>query len=318
MVIDFRVIAPLPGPLEGYITPPEHQSGYSSMYRYQDDGPKSLEPYARDIEGASYQDRIHSRADLLRHIGTNGVPALLEMLDASGVDAVVVPGSDTRSTFGGHLPNERLAELQAEADGRLIGAAAVDPHRGMQAVRELERAVTELGLKAVTLGPWEHEIYADDRRYYPLYAKCIELGIPAIIHASTNLSPRLRMDYGHPSHLDQVAIDFPELKIVANHAGWPWVLELMAVAMRHENLFISPAGMRPKYYTVEASGWTAMLHYGNNVLKDRILWGTTWPLLPFRRTIDEINALPLRDAVREQWLGGNAVRLLELQVEARA
>lgn len=311
MIVDFRVIPPLPKTFEAFIVPPEHHAGYARLYNY-DDGPRSLLPYALDIERVSFRDRVSSRAQLLRYVAEAGVSAYLEILDAVGIDVVVVPATDLRSTFGSYTSNDSVAELQRQAGGRIFGIAAVDPHREAEAVWELERAVRELNLKGLTVGPWEHKIHAEDRLYYPLYEKCVELNIPCILHVSTNLSPKVPMEYGHPRHLDQVAVDFPDLKIIANHGGWPWVLELMAVALRHPNVYISPAGMRPKYYTIEASGWTPLVHYGNNLLQDRVLFGSLWPLMPFRRTIDEIRDLPLRDAVKEKWLGGNAARLLGL------
>jgi predicted TIM-barrel fold metal-dependent hydrolase len=120
------------------------------------------------------------------------------------------------------------------------------------------------------------------------------------------------MDYGRPIHLDEIAHDFPDLKIVASHAGWPWVTELVGVAWRNKNVFIETSAMRPKYYGIPGSGYETLLHFGNSVLKDKVIFGSQWPLLPLKRTIEEIQALPLKDEVKKNWLYKNGARVLGL------
>jgi len=236
----------------------------------------------------------------------------LAMLDREGIDRVVLPVEDNETILGTYTANETLAEFCAADPERLIGFAGADPLKGYEAVRSFEHAIRELGLRGLNIGPFWQHISPSDRRFYPLYGKCIELDVPVILHASVNFSLESQMDHSHPRHIDQIATDLPELKIVATHGGWPWVTEMVATAWRHPNVYIDTAAQRPLYLGLPHTGWGPLVHFGNSVLQDRILFATRWPLLPFRRTIEEIRALPLKPEVVEKWLGGNAARLLKL------
>jgi predicted TIM-barrel fold metal-dependent hydrolase len=113
-------------------------------------------------------------------------------------------------------------------------------------------------------------------------------------------------------YVDDVAVDFPELKIVASHAGWPWVLQMVAVAWRHPTVFMDLAGMRARHLSKPGSGWEPLLNYGNSVLRDRVMFATDWPMLDMKTAIAEWRALPVKADVIDDWLGGNAARLLKL------
>jgi uncharacterized protein len=167
-------------------------------------------------------------------------------------------------------------------------------------------------LKGLAMEPFEYHLRANDRRFYPLYSKCVELDIPVNLHCSINFSTMSRMDYGKPIYLDDVAVDFPELKIIAMTSGWPWVSELIGVAWRHPNVYIETAAVRPRYLAMPNTGWGELMHYGNTVIQDKILFSSSWPLLPIERTIQEIRELPLKGSVMDKWLYGNAARLLGL------
>jgi len=229
-----------------------------------------------------------------------------------GVEHVVIKARDLETTFGLRIRNEDVAAFCAEYGPRYIGFAGVDPHKGVSAVRELEFAVRELGLRGLNLQCFEHRLRINDAKLYPLYAKCIELEVPVNIHASINFSTETLMDYGRPSYLDEVMVHFPELVVVASPPGWPWVPELIGVAWRHCNVHIGLVAVRPKYLNVAHSGYQPLLQYGNTVLADRILFGSAWPMQPVQRAIEEVRALPLKASVQEKWLGGNAKRLLRL------
>jgi uncharacterized protein len=236
----------------------------------------------------------------------------INMMDEAGVDKVVFVAGDIESTYGSLSPHHELAELIQQRPERFLGLAGADPHKGMTAVREFERAVREYGFVGLNLGPWEHKILANDKKYYPLYAKCVELDVPVILHTSINFSRELKLDTGNPMYIDEVAIDFPELKIVASHAGWPWVLQMVAIAWRHPTVYMDLAGIRARHFTKTGSGWESLLNYGNSVLRDRVMFASDWPMLEWRSAIDEVRALPLKPPVIEDWLGGNAARLLKL------
>ena len=103
----------------------------------------------------------------------------------------------------------------------------------------------ELGCVGVSMGPWTHRLATDDNLYYPIYAKCSELGVPVVLHCSVSFDRGAQLDLEHPRRIDAIATAFPDLKIVASHGGWPWVLELIAVAWRHPTVFIELSAKLP-------------------------------------------------------------------------
>jgi len=257
-----------------------------------------------------YQNLYNLTDTILAEYTSMAPEAFLQLIDQAGVDKVVLPAEDNESTFGTKIPNESLAEFCRKSPDRFIGFAGVDPHKGMDAVREFEHAVRELDLRGLNLGPFLQKLFPTDRRYYPLYAKCIELDVPVILHVGINFFQEASMEYSHPRYLDQVATDFPELKIVATHGGWPWVTEMVAVAWKHPNVYIDTAGQSPKYLAMPTMGWAPLMQLGNSLLQDRILFATRYPLLSYERVLKEFHQLPLKDEIKEKWLWQNAARLL--------
>jgi predicted TIM-barrel fold metal-dependent hydrolase len=186
----------------------------------------------------------------------------------------------------------------------------------MDGVRELERLVRDQGFKGLSLRPFMIGLPADDRRYYPLYAKCVELGIPVSIHSSANWTTVAVSDLGHPRHIDVIAADFPDLDIVMSHAGYPWVLEATMLAWKYPNVYLELAAHRPRYIATPGTGWEPLLRFGATTIKDKVLFGTGWFLLgrPPGQVLDEFCELPLPEDVLELWLKGNAERLLGASV----
>jgi len=288
LIIDFCVIPPLEETLKGFMNPEGEFARYTELY-----GDK-------DKEAA------------LQNILENPSGFLLELMDDAGVDKALLTAEDAETTMGMKVPNEKVAEFVQGNPDRFIGMAAVDPHKGMSALRELEHAVKDLGMKCLCLEPWLHKLRSNHKLYYPIYAKCVELDIPIWIHTSINYVPQLTMDFGRPIYLDEVAGHFPELTIVAGHGGWPWVNEMIALIWRHKNVYTDICAIRPKYLDTPGSGWETLMRYGNTLLQDKVLFGTAWPAQMFKDSILEINALPLKEEVKTKWLGANARRLLHL------
>jgi predicted TIM-barrel fold metal-dependent hydrolase len=184
----------------------------------------------------------------------------------------------------------------------------------MAGVRELERCVRELGFRGLEVSTFREQLYANDKKYYPLYAKSVELKIPVRVYTTMNYAADRAMDFGRPIYLDEVARDFPELTIIAALGGWPWVPELVGLARRHPNLYVDFAAHRPKYMTRPGSGFEMLLQFGNTLLQDRIVFASSWMTLglPLKQIIQEVRELPLKDSVRPKWMYGNAARLLGL------
>lgn len=211
--------------------------------------------------------------------------------------------------------NERTADIVVQHPERFLGQALVNPHDGMQAVRELERAVKELGLKSLYASPFRYGLPPNHKKFYPLYSKAAELNIPVFVYVTMNYSTAMPMDLSHPRHLDEVAMDFPELPLIAGCGGWPWIPEMVGVARRHQNVYIDTESHRPKYLATPGSGWEMLLQFGNTLLQDRVLFASNWASYfqpsddVLQRVIAEMKTLPLKDKVMDKWLYQNAARL---------
>jgi predicted TIM-barrel fold metal-dependent hydrolase len=238
---------------------------------------------------------------------------VIELLDQAGIARTLITGFDEwTSAHETFIPNELVADLAERHPERFVPFAGVDLLKGMDAVRELEYWVRDRGFRGLSLRPFMIGLPADDRRYYPLYAKCVELDVPLSIHTSANWTTVSASDLGHPRHLDLVAADFPELKIVMSHAGYPWVLEAVLLAWKYPNVYIELAAHRPRYLATPGTGWEPLLRFGQTTIKDKVLFGTGWFLLGRApaQIVEEFRALPIAEDVIERWLGANAQALL--------
>ncbi len=235
-----------------------------------------------------------------------------DMYDHLEAEHVVIKARDLETTFGWRIRNEDVSAFCRTHGERFIGFAGVDPNKGITAVRELDVAVRELGLKGLNLQCFEHKLAINDKRMFPLYAKCIELDIPVNIHCGVNFSTATLMELGRPALLDEVMVHFPELRVCAAPPGFPWIHELISVAWRHPNVYIGLVAVRPKYLNVAHSGYEPLLQYGRTVLKDRIIFGSSYPLTPVQRSLDDIDTLGLDAPTRHKWVYQNACNFLRL------
>ena len=234
-------------------------------------------------------------------------------LDQAGIDRTLITGFDEfSSVHETFIPNELVAGLADRHPGRFIPFAGADVLAGMDAVRDFEHLVRDRGFRGLSIRPFMIGVPADDRRYYPLYAKCVELDVPVSIHSSANWTTVAVSDLGHPRHIDVVAADFPELKIVMSHAGYPWVLEAALLAWKYPNVYLELAAHRPKYLATPGTGWEPLLRYGTTTIRDKVLFGTGWFLLgrPPGQIVEEFRALPVGEDVLEMWMWRNAEALL--------
>jgi len=224
-------------------------------------------------------------------------------LETAGIShAVLVPGAAS---------NEELAEYIA-GSSRLFGIGGLDDalKRGRDLRSEAKRC-RALGLHFCGLAPYQHGAPANDRMFYPAYEGCCEAGIGIILHSSFHLNRDFPIKYSSPIHLDDVARDFPNLPIVASHGGWPWIEDMLAVAWRHPNVFVEISGQRNRYVAEKNSGWGLLFHYVNGPLRDKAIWGSTWPYLPLERQKTEVDLFPLKPDVKERILAHNPRRILQ-------
>jgi predicted TIM-barrel fold metal-dependent hydrolase len=239
--------------------------------------------------------------------------SFVAFLDEEGIDIAVIRSRDIETTFGMKIPDEACVSLIERFPDRFIGLAGADPLKGKAAVKGLEHAITNLGLKGIDLWTYEYNLPASDRAYWPLYEKCLELDAVVFIESSMHFRRDARLDVCRPIHIDHVAVDFPELKIVGSTPGFPWVAELMAVAWRHPNVYVSTSTVRPKYLGKPNSGYETLLQLGGSVLADKIMFASGWPMLSMKQGVQEVLNLPLREEVKEKWLYHNAARLFGLE-----
>ena len=183
-----------------------------------------LEQFRKAAPHLSNYRRVYQGSEALvsSELGQAALADYLRTYEALNARAVVIKARDLETTFGFKISNEDVAAFCREHGSRYIGFAGVDPNKGMQAVRDLEHAVRELGLRGLNVQGFEHRLHINDKRMYPLYAKCVELDIPVNIHVGVNFSTQTSMSYGRPETLDEVMQHFPELRVCASPPGWPW------------------------------------------------------------------------------------------------
>ncbi|AZB57443.1 amidohydrolase [Cereibacter sphaeroides] len=244
-----------------------------------------------------------------------GLDSWLETYERLGARHVVLKARDLTTTFGFRISNEAVAEFIRAHGPRYVGFAGVDPWQE-DAVDRFDHAIRHLGLRGLNLQCFELKMRPDDERLFPLYEKAIELDVPVNIHCGINFSTHTSMALGRPEYLDNVMVRYPELRAVASPPGWPWVQELIGVAWRHPNLSIGVLAVRPKLLAKAHSGYEPLLQYGRTLLKEKIIFGSAFPMMPVETALAELDGLGLDADTRRLWLHDNAARLLGLDTAA--
>ena len=251
------------------------------------------------------------RVDPKLHDGFTLEEMVAEM-DSAGVDRAFLIAAKVGSLGPPacyHVPYGLVADAVRKYPNRFSGLAGVDPTEGMEGVRQLERVVKEHGFIGAHSYPHWFELAPDHARYYPFYAKCVELDVPIQLQVGQShiYDPRYpRRSVGRPITLDAVACDFPELKLIGIHVGIPWADEMIAMAWKHPNVYIGADAHSPKYWP------PSFVQYLNSYGQDKVIFGTDFPVLRFKRTIEEIEALGLKPQVLRKFFGENARRLYRL------
>jgi predicted TIM-barrel fold metal-dependent hydrolase len=232
----------------------------------------------------------------------------LDMTLAAMDDADVEVGllSAWYGPTGELISNGAVAAWVAEHPTRLAGLAGVDLFRPVAAVRELRRCVEDLGFKGLRVIPWLWGLPPNDRRFYPLYATCVELGVPFCTQVG-HTGPLRSSEPGRPiPYLDDVALDFPELVIVAGHIGYPWTSEMIGLARKYENVYIDTSAYTVRRYPEE------LVHYMRAGGRHKVMFGSNWPMIAPARALKCLDDLGLDDEPRELFLAGNARQVFSL------
>jgi predicted TIM-barrel fold metal-dependent hydrolase len=239
------------------------------------------------------RDYFHREAELER--GTE-LDDLVQLMDAAGLDRgiLTIDAADPR----------RHADMAAQYGGRFLLSAVIDPLQGMAAVRTVDSVVKEHGVRLIRLVPFLFNRPPNDKVCYPIYAKCIELGVAVSVNTGIP-GPPMPAEPQRPLYLDEVCLFFPELKIVMAHGADPWWGEAIRLLLKYPNLYMMTSAYLPKYLPPE------LIHFMNTRGSDKILFATDYPFLPFDRAVDSARDLPLRPGVLEKYLRDNALRLFD-------
>ncbi len=239
---------------------------------------------------------------------------MLRRMDAAGVERSFLIASKV-GRLGHpacyHMPYELVAKAVKQYPDRFYALAGLDPYEGMRGVAAFERAVRDDGFIGAHTYPHWYELAPDHAKWYPFYAKCVELDVPVQMQVGQSMvyDPTYPLkSVGRPITLDAIACDFPELKLVGIHVGIPWTDEMISMAWKHKNVYIGTDAHSPKYWP------ESFVRYINSYGQDKVMFGTDFPVLDFERTRAEIEALNLRPEPKRKLLRDNAVNLYKLKI----
>jgi len=241
------------------------------------------------------------------------MPEIIELYREARI-ALVLFTVDCESAMGAkRVSNYEVAEQAAKNDDICIAFASIDPHKGKYGAREARDLVENHGVKGFKFHGIAQNAHPADRMGYPIYEVIAEYGLPAIFHTGhsgmgTGMrgGGGMRLKYGQPMLVDDVAVDFPDMKIILAHPSWPWVDESLSMALHKDNVFIDLSGWSPKYFPKQ------VIQYANTQLKHKMLFGTDFPLIHPDKWIAAAAEVGFRDEVMPLIMKDNAARVLGL------
>lgn len=229
---------------------------------------------------------------------------ICELMEAEGIDFAVVLAEIAPLTTG-VVKNEFVAEFCSESE-QLIPFASVNPAIDPNSPKTLAKLVEDLGMKGLKLLPPYQHFFPNDTKFHALYEKAQELNVPVVFHTGSSVFKNARLKFGNPLHLDDIAVDFPDLTIVQAHGGRAFWYDIsFFLAKRHKNVYIDISGLPPKN----------LLRYFPELEKigDKVIFGSDWPGVPsIKANVDTIQKLPLKTETKRKILGENALKLLKL------
>ena len=241
------------------------------------------------------------------------VPEMAEMYRKLRM-AFVVFTVDGEKGASRRITNEEIAELAHQHADVAIPFASINPHRGKDGVRQARKLITEYKVKGFKFHPSVQDFFPNDRMAYPLYEAIAEAKLPALFHtgqtgvgANTRGGGGIRLKYSNPMLLDDVAADFPDMPIILAHPSFPWQEEALSVATHKPQVYIDLSGWSPKYFP------PILVQYANTLLKDKILFGSDYPVIAPEKWIAEFDKLPIKPEVRPLIMKHNAAKLLRIE-----
>ena len=234
---------------------------------------------------------------------------LLNSLNQNNIDHAILHAEYEVGDIADEL-NRVIADSVEKHPDRLTGIGTISQENLTikTALKQIDQCI-EMGFIGLSIQPAFFGFTLDDKRLYPVYAKAMENNLLVALHTGINYTTHRPMSGENPMLLDQVACDFPDLTLVASHAGWPWIAEMVAVARKHPNIFMEFGGLAPKYIAAEGSGWEMMYRFMNSVLSQQILFGSDWPAMDQDRAIKEWHEMGLKPAVLNRLFVSDRVAL---------
>lgn len=242
------------------------------------------------------------------------IEAMLKSMDEAGVEKVFITQTKMWSYWNKWMyMDTRLEDVLQYTEkypDRFEGLAGYNPLRIRESLLEIETAVNKHGFKGVYVHIYGFDIPLHDRKMYPLYAKCVELDVPVSLQVGHVLES-MPSEHGRPMYLDQIACDFPDLKIVGAHTGWPWVEELISVCYKWESVYLGIDAWMPKYLKPE------IIHFINSRMgQDRCLWGSNG--LSWEKSLKQLDEIGLREDSKRKLIRDNALHLFKLPLSKTA
>jgi len=261
-----------------------------------------------DVSMAGYVEAAESY--FRSKVARKTIEELAHDYDSMDIMAVLLAWDAETATGRPRVPNDLVAQAVTDYPQTFIGFGSVDPLKGERAVDELDR-IAELGLNGVKLHPSLQAFAPNEERHWPLYEKCQDLGLIVLFHTGTSGigagqpgGQGIRIDFARPIWLDAPAAAFPDLKIIAAHFGYPWHLELLAMALHKTNIHIDISGWAPRYIPTE------VMRDMKGRLQDQFVFGSDYPFIQPQRCLDELEGLDIPKPVLDKVLVGNGKRLL--------
>ncbi len=271
------------------------------------------------VHTAYYRSRTQAYMELLQRgwgdrldwmLETYSSPqAFLGLMDEAGIDYAVIL-AELAPITSGIAANEDVAEFCSHSP-RLIPFASIDPNTSQNPVDELEEWVCHQDFKGLKLYPTYQHFYPNETKLYPLYTKAQELDIPVLLHIGSSIFTGARLKYGDPIYIDDVAVDFPELKLLMAHSGRPfWYEKALALARIHGNVYMEVSGLPPQKLLTYFPELERIAH--------KVVYGSDWPGVPtIKENITALQCLKINEDAKRKILGENAARLLNLTIEAQ-
>jgi predicted TIM-barrel fold metal-dependent hydrolase len=229
----------------------------------------------------------------------------------AGVFGVLLAWDAETATGLPPVTNDFIAEVIRRYPETFAGFASVDPHKGKKAVDELARAVEELGLIGLKLHPVAQDFRPDDPKFFPLFEKAADLGIPALLHTgNTGLGAGMpggmgmKLERARPIYIDTLAAEFPDLTIIGAHPSWPWQDEMIMIALHKKNVYIDLSGWSPKYFP------ESLVREIGGRLQDKVLFGTDYPFITHEKWLAAFEAFGFDESVVRKVLRDNALSIL--------